>query len=202
MPEYLSPGVYVEEIDAGPKPIAPVATSTAGAVGRHPARPGRPTLVTNYGDFVRIFGGPLDLPVPRRTRRLGRTRPTTGTPPSRSRPSSTKAARGCSSSASSGGAPRRRPRRSTAACSRPHQRHRRRPTPPSTLSACLRRQRRRLADARGRRGRLAARPVTVASVDYAATAPSRSAGRRASPPRRARPRADHGRRHRADVLTA
>ena len=33
MPEYLSPGVYVEEIDAGPKPIAPVATSTAGVVG-------------------------------------------------------------------------------------------------------------------------------------------------------------------------
>src|SRR5207248_2584912 len=31
MPEYLSPGVYVEEIDTGPKPIAAVATSTAGA---------------------------------------------------------------------------------------------------------------------------------------------------------------------------
>ena len=33
MPEYLSPGVYVEEIDAGPQPIAAVATSTAGCVG-------------------------------------------------------------------------------------------------------------------------------------------------------------------------
>ena len=30
MPEYLSPGVYVEEIDAGPKPIEGVSTSTAG----------------------------------------------------------------------------------------------------------------------------------------------------------------------------
>ena len=33
MPEYLSPGVYVEEIDAGPKPIEGVSTSTAGVVG-------------------------------------------------------------------------------------------------------------------------------------------------------------------------
>jgi len=62
MPEYLSPGVYVEEIDAGPKPIAPVATSTAGAVGVTQRGPSTPTLVTNYGDFVRSFGGPLELP--------------------------------------------------------------------------------------------------------------------------------------------
>ncbi len=33
MPEYLSPGVYVEEIDAGPRPIAGVSTSTTGMVG-------------------------------------------------------------------------------------------------------------------------------------------------------------------------
>jgi len=61
MPEYLSPGVYVEEIDAGPKPIAPVATSTAGAVGVTQRGPTTPTLVTNYGDFVRQFGGPLPI---------------------------------------------------------------------------------------------------------------------------------------------
>ncbi|MFN8451293.1 MAG: hypothetical protein U0521_22605 [Anaerolineae bacterium] len=30
MPEYLSPGVYVEEIAAGPRPIEGVGTSTAG----------------------------------------------------------------------------------------------------------------------------------------------------------------------------
>jgi phage tail sheath protein FI len=65
MPEYLSPGVYVEEIDAGPKPIAPVATSTAGAVGVTRRGPITPTLVTNYGEFVRTFGGPLPLPVNR-----------------------------------------------------------------------------------------------------------------------------------------
>jgi hypothetical protein len=35
VPEYLSPGVYVEEIDAGPKPIQGVGTSTVGWVLRH-----------------------------------------------------------------------------------------------------------------------------------------------------------------------
>jgi uncharacterized protein len=62
MPEYLSPGVYVEEVDAGPKPIAPVATSTAGAVGVARRGPATPTLVTSYGDFVRRYGGPVTLP--------------------------------------------------------------------------------------------------------------------------------------------
>jgi uncharacterized protein len=62
MPEYLSPGVYVEEIDAGPKPIAPVATSTAGAVGVTQRGPTTPTLLTNYGDYIRTYGGPLPFP--------------------------------------------------------------------------------------------------------------------------------------------
>jgi phage tail sheath protein FI len=62
MPEYLSPGVYVEEIDAGPQPIAAVATSTAGVVGVTRRGPATPTLVTSYGDFVRNFGGPIAIP--------------------------------------------------------------------------------------------------------------------------------------------
>ena len=33
MPEYLAPGVYVEEIDTGTKPIEGVSTSTAGMLG-------------------------------------------------------------------------------------------------------------------------------------------------------------------------
>jgi phage tail sheath protein FI len=33
MPEYLSPGVYVEEVDTGSKPIEGVSTSTVGMVG-------------------------------------------------------------------------------------------------------------------------------------------------------------------------
>lgn len=64
MPEYLSPGVYVEEIDAGPKPIEGVSTSTAGAVGVTARGPtdGKPKLVTSFADFVRIFGGFLPAP--------------------------------------------------------------------------------------------------------------------------------------------
>ena len=33
MPEYLSPGVYVEEIDRGPRPLEATNTSTAVFVG-------------------------------------------------------------------------------------------------------------------------------------------------------------------------
>ena len=75
MPEYLSPGVYVEEIDAGPKPVEGVSTSTAGAVGvtlRGPTRPtvrddrglltSKPELVTSFPEFVRKFGGYISEP--------------------------------------------------------------------------------------------------------------------------------------------
>lgn len=64
MPEYLSPGVYVEEVDAGPRPIAGVSTSTAGMVGvtqRGPAS-GKPKLVTNFLEFQTVFGGFLPEP--------------------------------------------------------------------------------------------------------------------------------------------
>lgn len=64
MPEYLAPGVYVEEISSAPPPIAGVGTSTAGFVGvtsRGPVE-GRPQLVTNYGEFARIYGGALRAP--------------------------------------------------------------------------------------------------------------------------------------------
>src|SRR5215471_13921814 len=59
---YLSPGVYVEEIDTGNKPIEGVSTSTTGLVGvteRGPANV--PTLVTSYGEFRRMFGGYLPI---------------------------------------------------------------------------------------------------------------------------------------------
>lgn len=64
MPEYLSPGVYVEEVDAGPKPIEGVSTSTVGAVGVTAFGPtsGKPELVTNFAEFVRKFGGFLPEP--------------------------------------------------------------------------------------------------------------------------------------------
>jgi phage tail sheath protein FI len=61
MPEYLAPGVYVEEIDTGSKPIEGVSTSTAGMVGvteRGPANV--PILITSFGEFTRWFGGYLN----------------------------------------------------------------------------------------------------------------------------------------------
>jgi len=66
MPEYLHPGVYVEEVDAGPKPIEGVSTSTAGAVGVTERGPsdGKPVLCTSFADFERIFGGFLPVPDP------------------------------------------------------------------------------------------------------------------------------------------
>ncbi len=33
MPEYLSPGVYIEEFEIGAKPMEGVSTSTAGFLG-------------------------------------------------------------------------------------------------------------------------------------------------------------------------
>ncbi|MGW0581667.1 hypothetical protein ACWD25_38330, partial [Streptomyces sp. NPDC002920] len=64
MPEYLSPGVYVEEISTGPRPITGVATSTAGMVGVTARGPdsGKPKLVTSLLEFHRLFGGFLPEP--------------------------------------------------------------------------------------------------------------------------------------------
>ncbi|MGW0809044.1 phage tail sheath family protein [Nonomuraea sp. NPDC002799] len=66
MPEYLSPGVYVEEVDAGPRPIAGVSTSTAGMVGVTQRGPttGKPKLVTTFLEFQTTFGGFLPEPDP------------------------------------------------------------------------------------------------------------------------------------------
>jgi uncharacterized protein len=62
MPEYLAPGVYVEEISTGPRPIEGVSTSTAGFVGETERGPTKPTLVTSWADFTRTFGGYIDQP--------------------------------------------------------------------------------------------------------------------------------------------
>ena len=61
MPEYLSPGVYVEEVDSGSKPIEGVSTSTTGFVGMtvRGSTAGPPLLVTSFPDFRRQFGGYL-----------------------------------------------------------------------------------------------------------------------------------------------
>ena len=60
MPEYLSPGVYIEEVETGPVPIAGVSTSTAGMIGLTQRGPvNEPTLVTSVGEFRTLFGGPI-----------------------------------------------------------------------------------------------------------------------------------------------
>jgi hypothetical protein len=62
MPEYLAPGVYVEEIPTGNKPIEGVSTSTAGLVGVTERGPVNvPQLVTSYGEYQRMFGGRLPM---------------------------------------------------------------------------------------------------------------------------------------------
>src|SRR5262249_23563391 len=57
MPEYLSPGVYVEEIELGPKPIEGVSTSTAGFLGETLRGPLEPRLITGFEEFKRLYGG-------------------------------------------------------------------------------------------------------------------------------------------------
>lgn len=59
MPEYLAPGVYVEETSFRAKSIEGVSTSTAGFVGpaRYGPADGLPELVTSFAEFERIFGG-------------------------------------------------------------------------------------------------------------------------------------------------
>ncbi len=56
---YLSPGVYIQEVNSGTQPIEGVSTSTTGFVGMTVRGPvsGPPTLVTSFADFTRSFGG-------------------------------------------------------------------------------------------------------------------------------------------------
>ena len=71
MPEYLSPGVYVEEVDRGPKPIEGVGTAMAAFVGFSEKAElvreidgelvvenllNKPQLVTNWTQFTERFG--------------------------------------------------------------------------------------------------------------------------------------------------
>jgi uncharacterized protein len=69
MPTYLSPGVYVEEVDRGSKPIEGVGTAVAAFVGftaraplDDPSDPDgiKPRLVTNWAQFESLFGGFVD----------------------------------------------------------------------------------------------------------------------------------------------
>ena len=58
MPQYLSPGVYVEEIDSGAKPIEGVGTAVAAFIGLAEKGPfNQPTLCSNWTQFTKTFGG-------------------------------------------------------------------------------------------------------------------------------------------------
>src|SRR5262245_15089458 len=58
MPEYLHPGVYIEEVSSGVRPIEGVSTSTAGFVGvTAKGVPNKATFITSWTQFVNQFGG-------------------------------------------------------------------------------------------------------------------------------------------------
>jgi len=66
VPEYLAPGVYVEETSFRAKSIEGVGTSTTGFVGPTRKGPigGTPEILTSFGDFERIYGGQDNLTLP------------------------------------------------------------------------------------------------------------------------------------------
>src|SRR5215207_2268115 len=54
---YLSPGVYVEEVDRGAKPIEAVGTNTLGFLGESARGPvNEAVLIVNWSQFVKTFG--------------------------------------------------------------------------------------------------------------------------------------------------
>jgi hypothetical protein len=58
MPNYMTPGVYVEEVSTGPRPIQAVGTSTAGFVGVAPdatAHVNESMAINNWSQFVREY---------------------------------------------------------------------------------------------------------------------------------------------------
>ena len=56
MPTYLSPGVYVEEVESGSRPIEGVGTAVAAFVGLAERGPvDEPTLVTSWAQFTKNF---------------------------------------------------------------------------------------------------------------------------------------------------
>jgi phage tail sheath protein FI len=59
MPSALSyPGVYIEEVESGVRPITGVATSITAFIGRALRGPiDEPVTIFSYGEFERVFGG-------------------------------------------------------------------------------------------------------------------------------------------------
>lgn len=60
MSQYLTPGVYIEEVSTGARPIEAVGTTTAAFIGEAPlpgARSGEAVAIVNWGQFRDIFAG-------------------------------------------------------------------------------------------------------------------------------------------------
>ncbi|MEU5098507.1 phage tail sheath family protein [Streptomyces sp. NPDC020996] len=58
MPTYLTPGVYVEEVQSGARPIEGVGTAVAAFVGFAESGPFHtPTLVSSWDQYTQLFGG-------------------------------------------------------------------------------------------------------------------------------------------------
>ncbi|MDL5156574.1 phage tail sheath family protein [Actinomycetospora termitidis] len=61
MPTYLSPGVYVQEVEPSSRPIEGVGTAVAAFVGFAETGPvNAPQLVTNWSQYTRLFGEFVD----------------------------------------------------------------------------------------------------------------------------------------------
>jgi hypothetical protein len=61
MPNYLTPGVYVEEVPSSQAPIEGVGTAIAAFIGRAPYGPvNEPQRIASWADFARIFTDPAD----------------------------------------------------------------------------------------------------------------------------------------------
>jgi phage tail sheath protein FI len=62
VPSYRAPGIYVEEVSSGSRPIAPVGTSTAAFIGVTRKGPvNTATLITSGAEFEKKFGGPYRI---------------------------------------------------------------------------------------------------------------------------------------------
>lgn len=58
MPEYLSPGVYIQEKAEGLRPMAGVSTANLGIIGWFEKGPvGQPVFISSSEELARIFGG-------------------------------------------------------------------------------------------------------------------------------------------------
>ena len=58
MPSYLHPGVYMEEIPSGARPIESAGTSTAAIIGlATKGSTGEPVLIFSWKEYEEQFGG-------------------------------------------------------------------------------------------------------------------------------------------------